>query len=98
VQVEVQVEIMQVAEHLQTDAPDRAFTDPSEQRVAQLVEDHVHETCKPVGQDQQQRYCRQCGQCCCGFRQSLCIERIDDVFQEERQADGGELRQRQTAK
>ena len=81
-EVETQVERMQMAEHLQGDAPDRALRDLGEHQVAQFGEHRGGETQQPVGHEQCDRQ---------GEDRVTAIERIDHPLHQQRYADVREL-------
>ena len=78
---------MQVPEHLQGNAPHRMLGDSPEYQIAQLTEQHRAETQHPIGQQQRQR------QHDCAMLHP--VEIIDDVLQDQRQGDAGQLGQHQ---
>ena len=82
-EVKAQAERMQVPEHLERDRPHRALGDLREQELAQLGEERRRQPQRPVRDQQRKRHDQQ---------RRFAVEAVDDLLQQQRDADVGDLR------
>ena len=81
-EVEAQRQRVQVAEHLERDVAHRALRHLGEQELAQLGEQRRRQPQQAVGDEQRERH---------GEQRGLAVEGVDDLLQQHRDADVGDL-------